>query len=118
EELRGRLLLDLVEPDDAPTLRASFEALSQPGGGRRRVEPRVRRADGRMVPTALTATVVHDGDGAPRFAVVVVEETTERVRQQSRRAALLRVARRLAASSDRDAVLGDLLGEAEVLLGA
>ncbi|HEY3111416.1 MAG TPA: GAF domain-containing protein, partial [Chloroflexota bacterium] len=118
EHLRGRLLPDLVAPADAPTLRAAFDALVRDGGSRQRADARVVRADGATLATALTATAVHDGAAAARFAIVVVEDTTERVRQQSRRAALLRVARRLAASPDRDAVLADLLGEAELLLGA
>jgi diguanylate cyclase (GGDEF)-like protein/PAS domain S-box-containing protein len=83
EEFTRRNVSEMVHPDDAPSVWQSYEELV---AGRRdhfRVEKRFFRADGGVIWTHLTVSLVRDEAGAPAYQVAMLEDITERHRLQS-----------------------------------
>ncbi len=74
---------DMVHPDDAPEVWRLYEELVTGRRDHFRTEKRFFRADGSMVWTHLTVSLVRDGTGAPLYQVAMLEDVTERVRLQS-----------------------------------
>ncbi len=73
-ELRGRSFAELAHPDDVSADLALFEDVAE---GRRpsyRVDKRLLRREGSVVPARVTVSVVRDSDGDPLFAVAMVED--------------------------------------------
>ncbi|HEY0815829.1 MAG TPA: EAL domain-containing protein [Pseudonocardia sp.] len=82
-QFTGLNVSDMVHPDDAPDVWRLYEDLVL---GRRddfRTEKRFFRADGSIIWTHLTVSLVRDEDGAPHYQVAMLEDVTERVRLQS-----------------------------------
>ncbi len=66
--LRGRPLLDLVEPDDAARMRDNYS-----------VEVRLRRADGAHLPCLVQGNTVRGGNGRPRYAFALFSDISDRI---------------------------------------
>jgi PAS domain S-box-containing protein len=118
DELRGRVLTDVIHPDDAPAEWTLLRELAQGRRDQYRLEQRYVRQDGRVVWGQATVTLVRYAGGSPRLIVVMIENVTEVVQHRQRREALLRAARRLAAASGAEAVLTTLVEEAAAVLEA
>ena len=100
EELAGKTLSELVDPDDTHQDEPLPAELISGRLRRYRVERRFLRKDGRSVWVSLTACPVSQPRGRPRIMMVMLEDITD---QREAAAALLRaeklaVAGRLAAS--------------------
>ena len=74
---------DMVHPDDAPSVWELYEQLVRGQRDHFRTEKRFFRADGTMIWTNLTVSLVRDEHGAPLYQVAMLEDVTERVRLQS-----------------------------------
>jgi PAS domain S-box-containing protein len=82
EALRGMHVADYTHPDDrADTLR-QMEALFRGDQDLLSVEKRYCRKDGSIFWGNLTASVIRDREGKPRFATALVENITERKRME------------------------------------
>jgi diguanylate cyclase (GGDEF)-like protein/PAS domain S-box-containing protein len=75
---------DMVHPDDAPGVWQLYEQLVRGERDHFRTEKRFFRADGAMIWTHLTVSLVRDEHGAPRYQVAMLEDVTERVALQAR----------------------------------
>jgi diguanylate cyclase (GGDEF)-like protein/PAS domain S-box-containing protein len=75
---------DFVHTDDALGLWDAYQAMIAGGLDLLRLEKRFRRKDGGMVWTKLTATLIRDGEGKPRYTLAMVEDISERRRLQDR----------------------------------
>jgi PAS domain S-box-containing protein len=102
EELRGKPFTDFSHPADVKADRASYEELmAQKGGvGRYRLERRYVRRDGRLCWASVTASLVQERGGKRQFAIIMMEDITERKRAQEAliQSEKLAVTGRLAAS--------------------
>jgi PAS domain S-box-containing protein len=81
EELQGLRFVEFSHPDDAVIDGGLFQELM---AGRRddyAMEKRYLRKDGRLVWAHLTASLVRDVEGNPRFGIGMVEDITARKRQ-------------------------------------
>jgi len=74
-ELLQRRTADVTHPDDQPQDEAW---LARPVGNVYRKQKRYMHKDGSIVWAQLTATLVRDPDGAPKFFLSVIEDITER----------------------------------------
>ncbi|KAF0220450.1 MAG: PAS/PAC sensor signal transduction histidine [Geobacteraceae bacterium] len=82
EELKALTVRDITHPDDMETSMKHFQLLLEGKLGNYSLEKRYIRKDGSTVWVNLTASVVSDADGNPRFAVGVVEDITPRKRAE------------------------------------
>jgi PAS domain S-box-containing protein len=98
EDLAGHALAEYLHPDDAWQDAAEvFEDLVR---GRRQHYQQIRRlvrSDDEIVWGSLIVSLIHEPDGQPTFAIVMVEDITERQRADAELAA---ARRRLAASRE------------------
>jgi diguanylate cyclase (GGDEF)-like protein/PAS domain S-box-containing protein len=79
EELYGRSVLDLVQPEGVSAAREAHSMLLAAPSRPMRHETRLRRADGTDVPVQVTASWVEETpDGQPAHLVMIVEDITER----------------------------------------
>jgi diguanylate cyclase (GGDEF)-like protein/PAS domain S-box-containing protein len=79
EELYGRSVLDLVDPEEEEAAREAHSTLTAAPGRRMRIETRLVRSDGTMVPVQVTASWVDaTPDGGPAHLVMIVEDITDR----------------------------------------
>jgi diguanylate cyclase (GGDEF)-like protein/PAS domain S-box-containing protein len=79
EELVGRNVHDLVDPDAAPGTREQHAALLADTSRPMRHETRLVRADGSVLPVQVTASWVEETpEGQPAHLVIIVEDITER----------------------------------------
>jgi diguanylate cyclase (GGDEF)-like protein/PAS domain S-box-containing protein len=79
DELYGRSVLDLVQPEGVAAAREAYQSLVDAPERPMRHETRLRRADGTDVPVQVTASWVGEGpDGEPAHLVMIVEDITER----------------------------------------
>jgi PAS domain S-box-containing protein len=69
---------EITHPDDRETSRKHFQLLLEGKLGNYSLEKRYIRKDGSTVWVNLTASMVTDADGNPRFAVGVAEDITKR----------------------------------------
>ncbi len=97
DELRGMAFTEVTHPDDVSADWALFAELV---AGRRdfyQMEKRYLHKDGHVVWGNLTASLVRDERGTPRFTIGMVEDITERKRMA---AGLIDAQRRLAESRE------------------
>jgi PAS domain S-box-containing protein len=103
ENLAGHTLAEYVHPDDAWEDAAEvFEDLAR---GRRQHYRQIRRlvrSDGDTVWGSIIVSLIHEPEGQPTFAIVMVEDITERQRAAVELAA---ARRRLAASREAERLL-------------
>ena len=82
EELLARRFQDLMHSDD---LGADLDLLERMLGGERHrceMEQRYVRADGTRLWILLSASLVRDEDGAPRYVIAQIQDITERKRAE------------------------------------
>lgn len=82
--MRGKLVAELVVPAAAPETWSRFVNLIAGERGGFRSETTHVRPDGQLVHLDLSMTVVRGADGAPRFAIGVAVDVTERRRLADR----------------------------------
>jgi PAS domain S-box-containing protein len=78
EQLVGRLVTELCDPDDAPAALATLSALQRGEQDLDRLELRYPRPDGSQGWLDVCVSSLRDGEGQMRCAIVVAEETTRR----------------------------------------
>lgn len=78
EELRGRTFPVATYPDDADVDRVLYAELVAGRRDHYQIEKRYVRKDGRLVRGRLTASLVREADGAPRYIIEMVEDLTAR----------------------------------------
>jgi len=78
EELKAVTIREITHPDDLETSMKHFQHLLEGKLRNYSLEKRYIRKDGSIVWVNLTASMVSDADGNPRFAVGVVEDITPR----------------------------------------
>src|SRR4051812_7315454 len=78
DELYGRSVLDLVQPEGVTSAREAYQSLVDAPGRPMRHETRLRRSDGTDVPVQVTASWVPDSPDQPAHLVMIVEDITER----------------------------------------
>jgi diguanylate cyclase (GGDEF)-like protein/PAS domain S-box-containing protein len=83
QEFTQRNVSAMVHPDDAPSVWQLYEQLVRGRRDHFRVEKRFFRADGEIVWTNLTVSLVRDADGAPAYQVAMLEDVTERQQLQA-----------------------------------
>jgi PAS domain S-box-containing protein len=76
-ELEGRTAWFLSHEEDREKCEAAFRELAN-GTDPVEVDKRYRRKDGSVVWVHVTATLVRDGSGEPRYTVAMVEDITQR----------------------------------------
>ncbi|HEY2762501.1 MAG TPA: EAL domain-containing protein [Pseudonocardiaceae bacterium] len=84
DEVAGLLITELVHPDDRAKVQVLAQELLCGRHDHFRMERRLVRADGDVLWAQLSATLVREVDGAPRFWVAIAEDVTDRHRLQSR----------------------------------
>ena len=93
DELRGRIITDFIHEDEREQAQRDWRELADGGVEHNRAERRIVRRDGHPVWVTLTASMVRDQQGHPRFAIAMLENITERKQTE---AALQETNRRLA----------------------
>jgi diguanylate cyclase (GGDEF)-like protein/PAS domain S-box-containing protein len=93
DELRGRVLHDFMHPDEADVSHREWKDLIDGALDHSRAERRILRRDGQPLWVNLTASMVRDRSSRPRFAIVMLENISERKQAE---AALQDTNRRLA----------------------
>jgi diguanylate cyclase (GGDEF)-like protein/PAS domain S-box-containing protein len=93
EELRGRTLHEFLHTDEAETSQREWKDLIDGTLDHSRAERRIVRRDGQPVWVNLTASMVREASGRPRFGIVMLENISERKQAE---AALQDTNRRLA----------------------
>lgn len=78
EELRELTVFDVVEPEDRPRVRRTFDDLVAGRISGHRAETRYRDASGRLVWGLLAEAVVRDADGTALYMLRQVEDVTAR----------------------------------------
>ena len=79
EELAGRSVLSLVQPEGVTAAREAYQSLMAAPKRPMRHETRLVRADDTLVPVQVTASwVAAASDGQPAHLVMIVEDITER----------------------------------------
>jgi len=78
EELKTLTIKDITHPDDREESLQHFQQLLEGRIGNYSLEKRYIRKDGSIVWVNITASMVADAGGKPRFAVGVVEDITSR----------------------------------------
>jgi PAS domain S-box-containing protein len=99
ENVVGRSLFARVHSEDASAARQRFEQLKRGDMGERQVERRYLQVDGSTVWAMEAISFVRNGEGAPLFAIAVIENVTARKHLESslRQAQKLEAVGRLAA---------------------
>jgi diguanylate cyclase (GGDEF)-like protein/PAS domain S-box-containing protein len=77
-EFSGLNVNDFVLPEDAPGMWETYAALLQGELDCVRTQKRYRRKDGGLVWTNLTASLIRDADGTPRYTVALIEDISDR----------------------------------------
>jgi len=93
EELRGRTVTDFIHEEEREQALRDWKELADGALDHCRAERRIVRRDGHPVWVNLTASMVRDPQGHPRFAVAMLENISERKETE---AALQETNRRLA----------------------
>lgn len=84
EELEARTLTDVAHPDDRAATEAMGARLRSGASTQETAELRCLHADGRTVWIELDASAVHDVDGIARYAVVQLDDITDRRAENQR----------------------------------
>jgi diguanylate cyclase (GGDEF)-like protein/PAS domain S-box-containing protein len=69
---------EFVLPEDAPGMWETYDALLRGEIECARMQKRYRRKDGGLVWTNLTASLIRDADGTPRYTLALVEDISDR----------------------------------------
>ncbi|HEY8548482.1 MAG TPA: diguanylate cyclase [Vicinamibacterales bacterium] len=93
DELRGRQLVEFMHPDERESALRDWKDLVDGAFDHSRAERRIVRKDGGPVWVNLTASMLRDSAGRARFAIVMLENISERKQAE---AALHDTNRRLA----------------------
>jgi diguanylate cyclase (GGDEF)-like protein/PAS domain S-box-containing protein len=93
DELRGRVLHELLHADEAEASQREWKDLIDGALDHSRAERRIIRRDGQPVWVNVTVSMVRDQSGRPRFGIVMLENISERKQAE---AALQDTNRRLA----------------------
>jgi diguanylate cyclase (GGDEF)-like protein/PAS domain S-box-containing protein len=78
DELYGRSVLDLVQPEGVSAAREAYQSLVDAPSRPMRHETRLRRSDGTDVPVQVTASWVPETADQTAHLVMIVEDITER----------------------------------------
>ena len=113
QALRRMTIAGVTHPDDLETDAALAAELLAGRRERYPVEKRYLHRDGRVLWGRLTASLLRDGAGAPRYMVGMVEDVTARVALDEERRALLAAAE--AARAAAEAQAAELERQAETL---
>ncbi|HET9656707.1 MAG TPA: EAL domain-containing protein [Kineosporiaceae bacterium] len=81
-DLSGLHLGDVLLPEDLPDTTKAFQDLRSGDLATYQVEHQFRHASGGIVWGALTASMVHNGSGAPLYMLFQVEDITDRKRAE------------------------------------
>jgi diguanylate cyclase (GGDEF)-like protein/PAS domain S-box-containing protein len=81
-ELLSRSCLELTHPDDREDNQSALLSLADGQTGSYQAEPRYIRADGRTVWTTVTASVIRGEDESDSYAIMSVEDVSERRRTE------------------------------------
>jgi len=84
DELIQKSLFSFVHADDDPNVWVQIKDLLAGSMDTLRVTKSVHRKDGAAMWTDVVMSLVRDADGTPRFAIGMVEDTTERLSLQDR----------------------------------
>lgn len=82
EELHAMRFTQVAHPEDADSDRPLFDELVQGKRDHYRIQKRYIRKDGPVVWGALSVSLVREESGEPDFAVVMVEDITDRKRAE------------------------------------
>jgi diguanylate cyclase (GGDEF)-like protein/PAS domain S-box-containing protein len=96
DELRNLPLAALDHPEDHPRDAQLFGGLVAGDLAHYQLEKRYLRKDGTAFPVRLTASVVRDPHGTPRFCVAMVDDVSQRNRAEAEREVLEERLRHLA----------------------
>ncbi|GAB2903865.1 putative bifunctional diguanylate cyclase/phosphodiesterase [Streptomyces mayteni] len=77
-QVRSRNLLDLTHPEDSPDIWRMQRELMRGEREHYRVEKSYARADGTVLWTNLTVSLLRDADGEPRYMMTMMEDISER----------------------------------------
>ncbi len=77
-EFRNLKVTDFVIPEDMPGMWQSYAAMIRGELDCVRTQKRYRRKHGGLVWTNLTASLIRDADGQPRYTLALVEDVSER----------------------------------------
>lgn len=89
EERIGRMVNDLILPDDLPVFADAYERLLAPDAQTVSITLRVRRKDGSVVWIEANASLIRDpATGEPKEVVIVMRDVTERKMLEEKLAAL------------------------------
>ena len=83
-DITGVCITDLVHPDDRAEVQAVACRLLASRQDHFRMQHRLVRSDGEVLWAQLSATLVREDGGRPRFWVAMAEDVTDRYRLQSR----------------------------------
>jgi diguanylate cyclase (GGDEF)-like protein/PAS domain S-box-containing protein len=75
---------DFVHPDDAPGMWDAYREMISGDREGIRLEKRYRHRDGSVVWTNMTASLIRDGAGRPRYTIAMVEDISDRRLLQDR----------------------------------
>ncbi len=82
-ELRGKSFTGVTDPGDVAAEVGLFEELVAGGRDGYQIEKRYVHKDGHLVWSRLSASLLRDPDGEPRFAIGMVEDVTESKRAEN-----------------------------------
>jgi len=120
EEIVGKTVSQLALPDDRVADEASFRRALTTGFMRR--QKHYARPDGTVVVGTLTAVLVRDPSGAPRYVLTVVQDVTaqHRLEEELRQAHKMDAVGQLAGgiAHDFNNLLTAIIGYAELLRGS
>jgi PAS domain S-box-containing protein len=84
EEMRRLAIRNLVHPAEGPGSWAEYDQVVRGDIDHVRLEKRYVRRDGAPVYTDMTMSLLRDGEGRPRYVVVMIQDITERQRLYAR----------------------------------
>jgi PAS domain S-box-containing protein len=89
-ELRELDFNEITHPDDIEPNATLFAEMMEGRRSRFSIDKRMSRKDGRSIWVRVTVSALeHDGEGRPRYALGMIEDITERRRQDDHYSALL-----------------------------
>jgi PAS domain S-box-containing protein len=83
EELRHMVFTEVTHPDDVQADVNLFKELMAEQRDHYQIEKRYICKDGRIIWGRLTVSLIRDAKGSPQFAIVMIEDITERKRMEA-----------------------------------